>query len=354
VKQIRWKEKPRTQNCCSAGWLRDRRTLPPHITGLSALALVLVTASLSAAQTPVTLSGRVVTAANQAGVFGVTLELGPRSRVITGQDGEFQFRGIAPGSYTLSVIGLGYARQQIPLQLDADTTIVIELARAPVVLDTLAILGRTITVDGRVEDKATGIALLDVEVIATPPDRRAVTDRAGRFKLDRMPAGSPITVNVRELGYQWPTFTIVSDRDTTLEFVLEPDSVAAAVIAEQKQAIGERAGDLRYPFDSVIDREELLRSRNGSVKDALERILGKARMARVACVVINERMSRDFLLETMSPDRLEYIDVLWFGPTRRLLMVRVYTREFFAQLIGGRDLVSQEAIAHAMHTGECR
>jgi hypothetical protein len=314
----------------------------------------MLTATLSAAQAPVTLSGRVVTAGNPAGVSGVTLELGPRTRVITDQEGEFQFRGIAPGSYTLSVIGLGYARQQIPLQMNADTAIIIELTRAPVVLDTLAILGRTIRVGGRVKDKATGIALLDVEVLATPPDRRTVTDRAGRFTLDRMPAGAPITVNVRELGYQWPTVTIVSDRDTTLELVLEPDSVAAAVIAEQKQAIGERAGDMRYAWDSVIDREELLRSRNGSVKDALERILGKARMARVACVVINERMSRDFLLETMPPDRLEYIDVLWYGPTRRQLMVRVYTREFFAQLIGGRDLVSQEVIADAMHTGECR
>lgn len=308
----------------------------------------------AAAQESVTVRGRVVDAVSGSNLSGITVELEGRAPVITANDGTFRIVLVQPGRYTLSVIGLGYARQQQQVDIVSDTTLVIGLERAPVALDTLSILARTIQIRGRVKDKAIGRGLMDVDVYATPPDRHVTTDGGGGFRLERMPANAPVTVHVRELGYLWPTVTVEAERDTTIEFELEPDPVAMAVIAEQKQKIEERAGEWRYPWDSVIDREELLRSGNGSVRDVLDRIVGKARMARVRCVIINERESRAYLLPGIRADQVEYIDVLRFGSGRNSLMIRIYTREFMAHLIGGYDLVPLEHIVTSARVGNCR
>jgi hypothetical protein len=59
-------------------------------------------------------------------------------------------------------------------------------------------------------------------------------------------------------------------------------------------------------------------------------------------------------LETMMPDRVEYIDVLIYGRMKEGYMVRVFTRDFIARMTGGaEELVPLEQIIEKTHVGLC-
>ncbi len=74
------------------------------------LALVLVAAEIGVAQeTTGTLVGRVTDEANSAPVAGVEIWVeGTRLSAISGRDGSFMVRGVAPGVYTVRAIRIGY------------------------------------------------------------------------------------------------------------------------------------------------------------------------------------------------------------------------------------------------------
>jgi len=327
-----------------------------------------------AAQGAFTVQGRIVDRQSQQSLASVSIGLAGQPTALTGSDGRFAFRRVPAGRYVLHVTGVGYAPEELTLVIFGDTTVVVELDRAPVGLDTLTVRARAVTVRGEVRDKETHIGLIDAEVSATPSQRLS-TDAIGRFKLNRVPAAVPMTVSVGEFGYLPITVTIVPERDTVLRFDLEPDPVALAIIAQQKQRIAERAGEWRYRFDGVIDRPELLRSHNGPVIDVLKRILG-SRLSRVQCVVVDEKPTLfgrrapttpriggtrtvsvriDPVLLTMMPDRVEHIDMIRFGRLNEGLMVRIYTRDFVQRMTGGAEsLVDLDRVREGAHVGECR
>ncbi len=340
-----------------------------------ALALVALCAPRAAAQGTATVRGRVIERQTQAPVAGITVSLNGRAPAVTGRDGSFRFARVPPGRYVLAAEGIGYAASDSTLLIAGDTTVVLALERTPVQLDTVAVRAHNITIRGTVVEKASGTGLIDVDVVATP-DRHAVTDPIGRFKFGKVPAAVPITIQAREFGYAPLTMSFTTERDTILRFELEPDPVVAGMVARQKHRIVERAGERQYKFDGgVIDRAELMQDLNGSVRDVLNRVLG-SRMERVRCFIIDEKpmllaggvtssgiyngrrlvaRRSNPLLDTLLPDRVEYIDVLQDGSTRPDLMVRIFTREFVQRMTAGGDtLVSLDRILEGRHVNQCR
>jgi hypothetical protein len=318
-----------------------------------ALGLVLAASPLAAQQTA-TVSGRVVERGGNVGILGVTVELSGLAPVLTGADGTFLLREVVPGAYTLSITALGYTGGTSDIRIAGDTTLVIELDRAPIRLDSLVVRGRDVTVKGEVKDKERGVGLLDVEVYASNGLVRQ-TDGIGRFKFDDVPANVPFAVRVEEFGYLPLTATIAPDNDTTLQFELVPDPIVAKMIEQQIVRIADRAGDIRYPYVEPIDRDELMKSRNGTVYDLISRIYSR----RIGCIAIDERTYsrevRDGILKSMRTDEIEHIDALWYGSGKRSLLLRIYTRDFVRRMITNSDiLISHDDLLNYGRNGDCR
>jgi len=319
-------------------------------------AIVSVLAASPAVAQQATITGRVVENGTITGIVGVRVELSGLIPVITGANGGFTFSRVETGRYTLLVEGLGYALAEIELTIRGDTTFTVELDRAPIRLDSLVVEARDVTVRGIVRDKARDIGLLKAEV-STSNGEKKQTDGIGRFSIKDVPANVPLSIRVEEFGYMPLTATIAPENDTTLRFEMEPDPVVQRMIEQQIGRIAERAGEQRYPYEPVIDREELIASRNGHVIDVITRIIGRSR--RIGCIAIDERTYSPYVLDgvltTMRPDELEYIDVLYYSPDKRSLMVRMYTRDWIRRMIG-RDspLVPLDELIDGAHNGDCR
>ena len=251
------------------------------------------------------------------------------------------------------------------------------LDRAPVLLDTLAVESRRITIRGEVRERASGTGLIDVDVQLLP-DREVVTDPIGRFKLDKVPANLPVTVRVLEFGYLPVTVSVTASRDTALLFELDPDPIVGLMIAAQKARIIDRAGDQHYPHVGVIDRPALLAFDHGEVWDYVGYVLGPLK-GKVQCYVLDEKPVRldgratglRSLWSRLPPSRyrkgastgrfwvfpgeVEYVDVLRFGAQNEGLMVRAYTRDFVMRMTAGAvELVPLERIIEGAHLGLCR
>jgi hypothetical protein len=306
------------------------------------------------AQQQASVRGRVIDRESRDGLSGVTVQLTPGATLSTEADGSFAFAPLTPGRYVLAVRGLGYAIEDFALVLRGDTTIVVELVRAPLPLDRIAVRGRTVTVRGVVRDGASDLPLVDADVLTSGRD--VATDPIGRFRLSDVPAAVPLRVEIRELGYLPLVLTVEAESDTTLELELEPDPIAGRMIAEAKARLEERSRERRSAVLSEIDRAELVRNVNRFALDVLRDRL-RSRFSRISCVIIDEKLAPLGLnqLETFLPDRIEHVEILDHGMTRKGLMVRVYTRDFFADLIAGNaELVSQRVLLSWARTSACR
>ncbi len=150
-----------------------------------------------------TLQGRVLDRITQTGLSGVSVELLGIGRTLTDANGEFRFIEIRAGRYTLAVHGLGYRPDRRSIDLRADTLIAVQLEVAPPHLDSLRVTATTVTVRGIVTDKASGIELIDTEVLIGPATV-TFTNAAGRFTARKIPANVPHRVWVRSLGTSLP------------------------------------------------------------------------------------------------------------------------------------------------------
>jgi hypothetical protein len=205
-----------------------------------------------------------------------------------------------------------------------------------------------------VRDSASGLLLIDVDIVATPPDRQLMTDPVGRFKLGNVPANVPLTIQAGELGYLPRTVTLEADQDTSIEMLLVPDRLAEVMIARVKQNLAERSAPRANPGVPVIDRAELIRNINRSVLDVLTDML-RNRTGRISCVVLDEeRLPLGVTRLTMMPDRIEHIEVIQYGFRRQALMVRLYSRDYFVDLMAGKgELVAQDKLVAAARRAEC-
>jgi hypothetical protein len=302
----------------------------------------------------VTVSGRVVESGSQTGILGATLELPGRVPAFTGPDGTFEIANVAPGSYTLRAEALGYLRATLDIVVSSDTALTIELERAPIRLDSMVVEGRNVTVKGEVRDRTRDMGLLEAEVYASDGTSQQ-TDGIGRFRLEDVPANVPLVIRVEEFGYLPLTTTIAPENDTTLRFELEEDPVVQRIIAQQLSRIADRAADKRYPYEPPIERDELLKSRNGPLMG----LIGRFYRGRIGCVAIDERgysgEFRKHSIENLRIGEIEHIDALWDGSGKSSLMIRIYTREFVRRMIGNDEpLIPLEQLIDGARTNDCR
>jgi Carboxypeptidase regulatory-like domain len=329
------------------------RSFTPLAGFVSATILAIAASPLAAQQR--TVDGRVIEKDTRAAVAGATVRLGDRPPVQTSSDGRFHFDNVGDGRYLLAVQALGWADDESTIIVRRDTTLVIVLERTPVQLDTLAVQAHSISVRGVIRDGVSGLKLIDVDVSA-PPDRQTKTDPIGRFRFKGVPANTPFVFTVRQMGYLTQSIAVVASEDTTVTIDLGVDPIVQRMVENAKQRLAQRAAPRSYKVVPAVTREDLLRNVNRSVLDVLHEVL-RIRSGRIACVVIDEQISMLGLklLETMLPDRVEYIDVLEFGTRRDSLMVRVYTRGYFpAMLAPDPDIVSQDDLIRAARMGRCR
>jgi hypothetical protein len=315
-----------------------RRPRPAWLLLLAAGVLPLAAPRTLAGQVgEVVLQGRVIDRGSGAGIVGAGLDLLGIAQSITGENGAFRFARVPSGRHTLEVEMLGYETRRVDLLLLNDTSLIIELDVAPVRLDTLTIRPRFISVRGRVTERATRRGLIDAEVLATP-DRRTQTNAAGGYRVRRVPAGPPVSVLVRSLGFMPANADFVADRDTTIDFALDPDPVAQRMIGAQVARLVTRANAVPY-MRMALSREELVRQSNWAVSDLLKSRLGPW-MSRIQCVVIDDVLKPFGLqeLETWLPDQLERLEII-----NRGVMIRAYSRDYV-----GRRMQSRTPLAPIM------
>jgi hypothetical protein len=303
----------------------------------------------TAAQITVTVEGRVVERGGAAGIRGATVELTGRSVVSTGASGDFRFGELRTGRYVMRVEALGYAERELVLVLERDTSLVIELEPAPILLDSLAVRGRTVTVLGHVTESGSGDNMIHVEV-ASGTGETTRTNATGRFELSRFPAGPPESITVREMGYLPATLILTAGKDTSISIEMKPDGLAQRMIEVQIARLEKRSRPFRSPRFPVIGREELLWMRNATVLDVVKRWYGPF-INGVQCILIDDEQNDNGLagLTMIYPDELERIEVLRSGA-----MLRLYTRRFIAKMMAGGVVLRQPVLAPGAIHSLCR
>src|ERR1043165_2213923 len=98
----------------------------------------LVLARLASGQTA-RVSGRVVEEGRGTPVVGATVRLTGTMAQATDSLGRFRFPDAAPGRYILTVSSIGYPLRTVDLKVSRDTSVVLQLARRVVSLDTMVV-----------------------------------------------------------------------------------------------------------------------------------------------------------------------------------------------------------------------
>jgi hypothetical protein len=275
--------------------------------------------------------------------------------VTTGADGQFRLTRVATGRIALNVTALGYAPAEVVFFLARDTSLVIQLDVAPVVLPEIVGRTRTITVRGQVREKSSGAVLMRTEV--TFGERRVAADLLGRFRFDKVPASQPFELTARAFGYMSVTVTATAEQDTTIAFALVPDPVMLQMITAQVGRIEQRYKPLRQSRMLPIDRTELMQHQNKNVLDLLQMKYGPDNLLRIRCILIDDVQKSSFgitpfngvnrpsaasvdrgvgeILEGVLPDQLERIEVMQAGAGQPAYMLRIYTRDYIAKMTAG-------------------
>jgi hypothetical protein len=304
----------------------------------ASLAIVLLLAVLAppasrnaAAQTPtIAVGGRVIERGRSTPIAGATVEVRGVAERITDERGEFRFTDLETGTYTVRVRALGYQLLDRQLAVVADTTLTIVLDVDPVLLDSIRADARIVSLTGRVTDRTSGRAVADATV-HLGPDREAVTNLAGRFRVRRIAEGYPTAVEVSALAYLPARLTVIPEEGRSIDIALEPDSVGVRMIERQVEKLHTRVEAIATSLHA-IDRATLLRTPGWTARDVVVSRLPYNR--RIQCLVIDERPFlggdvRD-VLRSFLAEEIERIEILGRGA-----MVRVYTRRFMQQMIRG-------------------
>jgi len=306
--------------------------------GLASVMLAALPAAAAAQGVP--LLGRVYDGDTNAAVSNAIVTVEGVGSTLTGDAGAFRFRGIEPGTYTLRVEAFSYATRSIEVDVDGSATVDVALEAAPLALDSLVVEAGTVDYHGRVHDPVNDFDLVDAQAVVRGRDP-VWTDAHGRFDLDDLPEGVPVSVSVRAFGYLPIDTTFVPDDEARYTFDLDVDAFAAAMIAPQIRRIEDRAGGRPMAGKGVMDRQEILRYASGAHTAAsmLESEYPQMTLDRILCTFIDERQVdvnpttgdelADFILGHMVPEEIERVELLKFdavGPPD--LVLQIYTRSF--------------------------
>jgi hypothetical protein len=131
---------------------------------------------------PRVVTGRVFDAGTKLTIAGAQVAVvGSELAESTGADGGFLFRQFPPGSQTLEVSSPGYPPKSLVVQVKGGETSSVDLY----LLDT-ANVGR---VEGTVFDAGTGEPIADAQVAVEGTGCGALTDSAGYYVIENVPAG---------------------------------------------------------------------------------------------------------------------------------------------------------------------
>lgn len=297
-----------------------------------------------AGQELVVVRGSVVDATSAAGVTNAIVTLEGQGGVLSNDAGEFRFERVAPGSYSLTVLAFGYVDLTTSIVVADETQLTIPLEPEPIALDSLSVEASTVDLDGRVRDDEHGANVYDAQIVSDQ-GHRVRTGWHGRFDLGDVYEGVPIRLIISGFGFAPLDTTLTpEDDDDRHDFELGPDSIGLKMIAAQAQRLDDRANDTAqvyrpYHTRPTVDRDDMARyASRATLQTMLESMYNMRTLRRVGCFVIDERavrsrVERTHVLQTMLPQEVERIEVIEFPDQAGVLMMRVYTRRFFQQLV---------------------
>ena len=284
----------------------------------------------------VVVQGRVFQFGSTSGIANATVDLEGHGSTLTSAAGTFRFEDVDPGEYTLRVEALGYASESRVLVVGSATVgpVLVPLRIAPLPIDSLTVELRTIDIKGRVRDAARGLLLADAEIL-TNQVAGTQNDAHGSFKLEDVLEGVPLRVIVRPYGYLRVDTIFVPNEDENYVFEPVPDPWVENMIAEQIGKIEERSAG-RARIVPSMNREDVLRYASAGTFTLHDLLDTEYRyyMPRVVCTLIDEEQILDsaqlgHILDTTLPQEVELIEFLFLD---RLLMLRIYTREFMQEM----------------------
>jgi len=314
--------------------------------------VIVVSADAASAQT-VRVSGRIVEEGRGTPVSAATVRLTGSTGQVTDSAGRFQFGDVVPGRYIITVSSIGYRLRTIELNVGRDTSIVLQLIRGAVSLDTVIVRPKYLRIKGTAVDSASGDFLLQAQATLYPGSR-FIGAANGTFTFDSVAPGS--TTLVVEAAEHLPTrLELDLTRDTAFKVRMGVDSVALRMIAMQVRRLEQRSHSIPMPTKS-LNREEIKRESIDNILELLARrtYMDIAELRKAAantpdsgCFFVDDDKVSLGVFEGMRPEVVERVEIFRsaggpppkfalrnpkernFGAVR---MVRVYTRRFVAAM----------------------
>lgn len=131
---------------------------------------------------------------------------------------------------------------------------------------------QTGTILGRVTDSSTGEGIPSVDVVIEDTRQHSVTNDAGLYRLEDVPAGS-YQVTASRLGYADGSqrVTVVADQEVRADFALQVAPAEAEEIVVTGSRIRRAEGESPSPV-TILTREDLDRSGRATVAEALAQL----------------------------------------------------------------------------------
>jgi hypothetical protein len=316
---------------------RPSRALRSRAAGVF-LAAVLVPAPLLG-QVTFTVEGRVFDAVTNGPVVNALVTVETLGERLSTQSGGFTFTDVPAGAYLVRVEAFGYEPFVSSLPVAEDLSIALPLTATAIQLDSLIVGAETRVLEGRVRDPERDINLMNSQV-ASNQGHELRSNVEGRFDLQDVWVGAPLRLAIRSFGYLPLDTTFVPVSDEQHLFNLTRDTFVDEMIEVQNQRLEERAGNNLYGGRSSVNRDDIVdQVGHGSLMTLMESKYPMSVLSRIVCVVFDDRQVESaarvrFVLENTLPENMERLELLQFQIERRqLLMLRVYTRRFFVDMM---------------------
>lgn len=283
---------------------------------LRAIALVaaaLFAASTALGQAATIIDGKIVDEGARP-IAGARIELKPGSRrVVSDEDGRFEFRRVASGRYTLLVQRIGYRPRTIEIDVTTSgATPTIVLVAIPQQLDSVRVRERTnhMRYGATVLDDA-GDPIPNVAVVVAGVENTIRTDSAGHFVVSKDVHGRLI-VRMRKIGYgaYLGSLTMFAEREDTVRMSRLAQGLSAMQITEAsgfgRDTFVYKDLDQRMRWrshqSSVMSREDLTRLGRGSLCPGCGD-------ARHPCVILNGERATAMPLASFFADQVEAVEI---------------------------------------------
>lgn len=313
---------------------------------------LLLSPAAASAQPGFTVEGRVVEKNGTAGIPDATLELEgiSGSTAKTAEDGRFRFEAVEPGGYTVRVLRSGYRPRIQYVFVDEDVALILPLAESRIFRERSWKQVRTVGhLRGVVREGASGLPLPAVHIL-TDLGRSTTTGDGGTFLLDRVPRDHPHLVSVRAFGYL-PLDTVVRPgASARWDFKLIPDPAVQRRIDRKVELLGQ--GSIgRFRVVGSLSREALLASGAATLAEAVRVHFGSL-ADRVACFVVDDGATEPPAdPASLSPGRLQRVEILSDGRRSSEVVVRVHTRHFVRDLVAGAAEATSVRIEYIHEAG---